>query len=244
MFKAIKNWWNGLWEKEESPGPKITKEQIDRVGEVIREMKEGSFDRAKPTGTDAQCIEGVKAGQMKPFQRKHVEGKRVIEGRNIKLGTSSHVTIQRGVDGPVETEIINSEHRTIRRGNVTAHVDNQGKLLPIGSLDFDGHMEPVPNPSGKTILPGMEISFIAEPGLLVRSLGESGEPYVNEPVVGKINVDKRRLEELVAERLADPKPVPVSLDELCADTAVPTPRKPRRRGKRGGVKRNNRSKKK
>lgn len=224
MFKAIKNWWNGLWEKEESPGPKITKEQIDRMGEVIREIKEGSFDRTKPTGTDAQCIDSVKAGQMKPFQRKHVEGKRVIEGRNIKLGTSSHVTIQRGVDGPVETEIINSEHRTIRRGNVTAHVDNKGKLLPIGSLDFDGHMEPVPNPSGKTILPGVEISSIAEPGI------EAARKY--------------SFDETVSERLADPKPVPVSLDELCADTAVPTPRKPRRRGKRGGVKRNNRSKKK
>lgn len=226
MFQAIRKWWNGLWEKEESPGPKISKEDIERVKETIEEIRSGSFDRAKPTGTDAQCIARAKAGQLRPFKREHIEPeKRVVEGRKIKLAMSSHVTIQRGIDGPVETEIINGEHRTITRGNITAHVDEKGDLLPLHDMD----------PPTRTNQPMIPMSIIAEPGIdcrhLATSLSDGIPPHFES------------LEETVAERLADPKPVRVELDELNADTPVPAQRKPRRRGKRGGVKRNRNKKK-
>lgn len=272
MFKAIKKWWNGLWEKEESPGPKITREDIAKVEETVKEIRSGKFDRAKPTGTDAECL--AEAGQLKPFQRKHVEqaaktgypdlGRKYVNqdakaapvrppkpkpivGRNIKFGMSSHVTIQRGVNGPVETEIVNGVHRTVTPGNVTinyaenpidgglgisaditsierngcvAHVDGKGNLLPLRGMD----------PAGRTILPAMEMSFIAEPGIDTSKLRK--------------DVGDESLEETVAARLLDPKPVRVELDELDGDTPVPVQRKPRRRGKRGGVKRNRRNKNK
>lgn len=222
MFQAIRKWWNGLWEKEESPGPKITKENIERVKETIDEIRSGSFDRVKPTGTGAECIAAVAAGQQRQFQRKHVETvEEDKKDRKIKFATSSHVTIQRGVNGPVETEIIDGKHRVVTRDNVSMHVDDKGDLLPIGGLESLDH------PKARVFLPGVEISFIAEPGI------EAARKYGFD-----------ELEETAAERLADPKPVRVSLNELDADTAVPTPRKPRRRGKRGGAKRNNRSKKK
>lgn len=226
MFKAIKNWWNGLWEKEESPGPKITKEQIDRMGEVIREIKEGSFDRTKPTGTDAECIAAAV----------HAKGKVVYKEAHT-------AAVQRGINDPEPSPIRPlmtpkrdltvkfTEHPgrhglgkaatvaqilgtplSVERDGRVANIDEIGELLSVGE------------PKARTILPGVEISSIAEPGI------EAARKY--------------SFDETVSKRLADPKPVPVSLDELCADTAVPTPRKPRRRGKRGGVKRNNRSKKK
>lgn len=274
MFKAIKKWWNGLWEKEESPGPKITREDIAKVEETVKEIRSGKFDRAKPTGTDAEI------GQLKPFQRKHVEqaaktgypelgGKYVnhdakaapvrppkpkpIRGRDIKLSVSSHVTVQRGVDGPVETEIVNGVRRDVKPDSLTihyaenpiesglgisaditrverngcvAHVDGKGNLLPLRGMDHDGEIYP----GEKKILPAIEMSFVAEPGIDINMLRK--------------DAGDESLEETVAARLLDPKPVCVELDELDGDTPVPVQRKPRRRGKRGGVKRNRRNKNK
>lgn len=228
MFKAIKNWWNGLWEKEESPGPKITKEQIDRVGEVIREMKEGSFDRAKPTGTDAECIAVAV----------HAKGR-------VAYKEAHTTTVQRGINDPEPSPIrplmspkrgltvkftehpgrhgLGKEATVAQILGTPLNVERDGR---VASVDEFGELLPVGEPKARTILPGIEMSFVAEPGI---------QQYVS---------DFSDLEETVAERLTDLKPVPVNLDELCTDTPVPAQRKSRRRGKRGGVKRNNRNKKK
>lgn len=205
MFKAIKKWWDGMWAEEASPGPKITKEQIDRVGDVIREMKEGSFDRAKPTGTDAECI----------ALAVHAKGK-------VAFKEAHTTTVQRGVNDPEPSPIrpLMAPKRglTVKftgQSDRVANVDEFGGLLPVGAS------------KARTILPGVEISFITEPGI-----GAARKDGFDE------------LEETVIDRLGDPKPVRVDIDELVVDTPTPTARRPRRRGKRGGVKRNNRSKKK
>lgn len=257
MFKAIKKWWNGLWEKEESPGPKITREDIAKVEETVKEIRSGKFDRAKPTGTDAECL--AEAGQLKPYQRKHVEqvakagypghgGKYVnqdakaapvrppkpkpipgrgtaapkVEINNPNGGVTITFTEHPGRNGlGVESEIT-----SIERNGCVAHVDGKGNLLPLRGMDHDGEMYP----AGRTILPAIEMSFIAEPGIDVNKLRK--------------DAGDESLEETVAARLLDPKPVRVELDELDGDTPVPVQRKPRRRGKRGGVKRNRRNKNK
>lgn len=99
-----------------------------------------------------------------------------------------------------------TEVNVVPRAGIVANFDHAGNLLSVGA-DHDGHMEP----AQRTFHSGVEMSFVAEPG-----------------------IDSK----LLIERLNDPKPVPVSLSELGSDTPVPAQRKPRRRGKRGGRGRN------
>lgn len=191
MFKGLWLWIRGLFglgaPAEETP--KLSKESIDRVGKIMEEIKReaisvrsiGQFDRAGPISETSK------------------------EGFG-KVKTIESMTIQRGVDGPIEAVSIDGKHRTVSRAGVVANFDHAGNLLSVGA-DHDGHMEP----TQRTFHSGVEMSFIAEPG-----------------------IDSK----LLIERLNDPKPVPVSLSELGSDTPVPAQRKPRRRGKRGGRGRN------
>lgn len=253
MFKAIKKWWNGLWAEEPSPGPKITKEDIARVKDTMEEIRSGNFDRAKPTGSDAECLAkatGRDCGRKfvnsisepSPVRPSRPKPKPIpSQDKRIKVVHLHSISVTRGVGGPA-VEIpnpnggvtvdyierpgknglgIETEITTVERNGCVARVDGLGNLMPIGQ-DYDGH----------------------EP--LIPTLGEPGKPCLNEPVVATLGVDKRTLLAAVAKRLADPQIVKVDIEDLSdlGDNAVATTRKPRRRGKRGGVKRNRRNKNK
>lgn len=277
MFKAIKKWWNGLWVEEPSPGPKITRENIAKVEEMVKEIRSGKFGRAQPSGSDVECLtkatgpgygreyvnqdgRAAPVHQPKPkpipspengIKVVHLHApmtvSRGVGGMSVEVPGSTGKIVIDTIERPVENGLGGStDFTTVERNGCVAHIDANGHLKPIG-MDHDGHMPP--NPTDKTILPGIETMFIAEPGIqaaqdgrLVRTLGEPGEPYFNEPVVGKINVDYRAMDEMVAERLTNPQVIKIGLEDLDGDTPVPTTRKPRRRGKRGGVKRNRRNK--
>lgn len=203
MFKGLWLWIRGLFglgaPVEETP--KLSKESIDRVGKIIEEIKReaisvhsvGQYDRAAPTSET----------EVKPQGRPFVNTSKEGFG---KVKTVESLTIQRGADGPIEAVSIDGKRHTVTRAGVVANFDHAGNLLSVGA-DHDGHMEP----TQRTFHSGVEMSFIAEPG-----------------------IDSK----LLIERLNDPKPVPVSLSELGGDTPVPVQRKPRRRGKRGGRGRN------